>query len=467
MQHDATSLAEMIGGGRLSAREAMSASLSSVAAGEELGAVCRSDPERGLAEADTFDLLPIDSPRRKAPFAGVPTLVKDLGGPFRHFMPRAGSNVPMPSDPEATSDLAIRFDAAGLIPFGVTTSPEFGLSLASEPRCKPVCRNPLAPELSAGGSSGGAAAAVASGMVAIAHATDAGGSIRVPAACCGLVGLKPGRGTMPAGPGYGNYLGGIATELAMTRSLRDTASLFRFASGATKGPFPPAEIGGKPVHHLRIGVLSDTGSDYPTAPERSEAIVAAARHIEAKGHHLVPVAWASVESVALASARLFADIVSVNLASFFEQFGLDVSFAEPMTAAVIERGRAMSGPATWQVTTDCALVSRDCWSLFTDMDCLIAPMLAGAPLPVGSFPTDHSDTDLHFERMRAFAPIAALANISGFPALTLPFGTDGDGLPLPVQLLAPMGSEETLFALAGQLETDGRWQHRFPLAGLN
>ncbi|MBU1174125.1 MAG: amidase [Alphaproteobacteria bacterium] len=466
MHQDAIALAETIGGGRLSAGAAMTSALAAVSGHEALGAVCSVDPELGLAAAEAFDALAPNDPRRRAVFAGVPTLAKDLGGPFRNLPPRCGSNVPMPVDPEAESDLARRFRDAGLIPFGLSASPEFGLSLATEPFGRPACRNPLAPELSAGGSSGGAAAAVAAGLVAIAHATDAGGSIRVPAACCGLVGLKPGRGAMPAGPGYSNYIGGIASELAVTRSLRDTAALFRFAAGATKGPFPPAEIGAKPVHHLRIGVLTSTGSDYPTSPERCEAVETAARLLEGRGHHLVRLNWTSVETVALASACLFAEIVSVNLAALFEQFGLDRALAEPMTEAVIERGRAMSGAAAWQLTTDCASVSRDCWALFESFDCLLSPMLTRAPSPIGSFPTNHRDTDLHFHRMTGFAPLAPLANISGFAALTLPVGADDDGLPLPVQLMAPMGGEETLFSLAASLEAEHLWRHRFPIAGL-
>lgn len=466
MQQDATALAEAIGRGRLSAREAMAASLSAAAEFEDFGAICRVDPERGLADADAFDVLDIDDDKRRVAFAGVPTLAKDLGGPFKGLAPRAGSQIDLGADPEADSDLAARFRAAGLIPFGLTTSPEFGLSLASEPRGRKPCRNPLAPERSAGGSSGGAAAAVAAGIVAIAHATDAGGSIRVPAACCGLVGLKPSRGAMPAGPGYGNYLGGIASELAVTRSVRDTATLFRLISGAAKGPFPPVRHSGKPVHHMKIGVLTETGSDYATDPERRQAVEDAARALEKAGHDLVSLSWTPVEAVALQSARLFAGIASVNLAALFEQLKLDASETEPMTEAVIERGRAMSGTTAWQITTDSALVSRDCWRHFDGFDCLLSPMLATAPKPIGSFPTDHRDTALHFDRMTRFAPLAPLANISGFPALTLPFGADRDGLPVPVQLMAPMGQEETLLALAERLEAEGRWQHRFDIAGL-
>jgi amidase len=147
----------------------------------------------------------------------VPTLAKDLGGPFKGLPVAAGSRLFKRDSGDADSELAARFRAAGFCLFGLTTSPEFGLSLASEPTIGPVCRNPHDRSRTAGGSSGGAAAAVAAGIVSTAHATDAGGSIRVPAACCGLVGLKPSRGAMPAGPSFGNHLGGIASEFVVTR----------------------------------------------------------------------------------------------------------------------------------------------------------------------------------------------------------------------------------------------------------
>ena len=194
-------------------------------------------------------------------------------------------------------------------------------------------------------------------------------------------------------------------------------TLFRLTSGAARGPFPPVKSHGKPVHHLKIGVLTETGSDYVTDPERCDAVDNAARALEKAGHELVALDWTEVEAVALQSARIFAGIVSVNLATLFAQIKCDTSETEPMTEAVIERGRAMSGTTAWQLTSDSALVSRDSWQLFDGFDCLLSPMLATPPKPIGSFPTDHRDTELHFDRMTRFAPLAPLANISGFAAL--------------------------------------------------
>ncbi len=466
---DATALAAAIRAGALSAGEAMEAAIASASGHAGLGAVCHLDEVRGRAAATQFNAERAADPARFAarPFAGVPTLAKDLGGPFAGFPVRAGSRMlDHALDPVMDSDLAGRFRAAGLVPFGLTTSPEFGLSLASEPARGPLCRNPLDPARTAGGSSGGAAAAVAAGIVAIAHATDAGGSIRVPAACCGLVGLKPTRGAIPGGPRFGNHLGGIAAELAVCRSVRDTAAIFEAARGRARGPFADPADTTAPHGGLRIGVLTETGADCPTEPERSRAVEAAAKALEGRGHRIVAVDWPAFAGLVSASSSIFADIVSISLAGLVETLSLDLDLAEPTTRAFVERGRRISATALWTSLDAAVHVSHETWALFDSLDCLVMPMLASAPLPIGSFPTDHDDTDLHLRRMQAFAPLAGLANIAGFPALTLPFGADADGLPLPVQLMAPMGEDRLLLSLAASLEAEGRWRHRFSVAGL-
>ncbi|KPH06679.1 amidase (plasmid) [Rhizobium acidisoli] len=468
MQGDATDLAAAIRHGRLSAAEAMRASLDAARRQEKLGAIACLDTAMGLASAEGRDRERRSEPEQFAarPFAGAPTLAKDLGGPFAGLPVAAGSCLFERKGGEADSDLASRFRDAGFCLFGLTTSPEFGLSLSSEPAIGPICRNPLDPARTPGGSSGGAAAAVAAGIVAIAHATDAGGSIRVPAACCGLVGMKPTRGAMPGGPSFGNHLGGIASELAVCRSVRDTARIFDRLSGNSRGPFPdpsPVDIGNG---RLRIGLLADTGSAYPTEGDRLAVVEDAARAFENDGHELVPLSWAEFEGSVTSSGRAFADIVSVNLAALIKALALDESRAEPLTRAFAARGRALPATKLWNTLNDAVLVSHNLWALFDRVDCIVMPMLSSAPLAIGSFPSDHGDTDLHLERMTAFAPLACLGNISGFPALTLPFGQDEHGMPLPVQIMAPMGHEPRLLSLAARLEAEGRWQHRFPVAGL-
>ena len=464
---DATELTGAIKSGKLTCVDAMQAALAACAKQDELGAITYLNPEAGLAAAQVLDQEASEYPERFAlrPFAGVPTVAKDLGGPFPGLPVTAGSRLFARTGEGADSDLAGRFRDGGLCAFGLSTSPEFGFSLASEPAIGPICRNPLDQDRTAGGSSGGAAAAVAAGIVAIAHATDAGGSIRVPAACCGLVGLKPTRGAVPAGPSFGNHLGGIASELAVTRSVRDTARILDVVRDRIRGPY--ADIAQSPAKtgKLRVGLLADTGQRYAIEPDRAQAVEAAANFLESQGNELVSIRWGEVESAVQASARAFGDIISVNIASLIDDLELDTRLAETMTQAFIMRGHAMPATALWNSLNGAVRASRILWDVFDRVDVVVMPMLASAPPPIGSFPTDHSDTELHLERMTSFAPLAALANISGFPAITLPFGEDGEGLPLPVQLMAPMGEDKLLLQLASVLEAEQRWQHRFPIAG--
>ena len=481
MVADATALAGAIRAGRFSATAAMQASLAAAASQAGLGALTHVDGKLGLSESARIDAVLAGGGAAAAelaarPFLGVPTLAKDLGGPFAGLPVKAGSALfsaaasAVPQMPAPDSDLAARFRAAGFCPFGVTTSPEFGLSLSSEPAIGPRCRNPLDPTRIAGGSSGGAAAAVAAGIVAIAHATDAGGSIRVPAAACGLVGLKPGRGMMPAGPAFANHLGGIASELVVSRTVRDTAAALACLGGGTRGPYAPVAApppGPLPRIEagLRIGLVTEIAAELPISADRLEAVEAAARSLEAEGHRLVRLDAAALSALAASSRRAFETIVCVNLAEFFDRFGLDETRAEPVTQAAIVRGRGIGGGELWSVLNEMVLVSRDLWTLFDPVDLMLTPMLATAPPPLGAMATDHRDLDLHFARMAGFAPLSTLANVSGFPALTLPFGADADGLPLPLQLFAPMGGEGLLLAVAARLESEGRFKQRFRIAG--
>ncbi|SOC37557.1 amidase [Rhizobium subbaraonis] len=447
----------------------MEAAIAAASSHAGLGALCRLETDQGRATAAALEQERIADPKRFAerPFAGVPTLAKDLGGPFAGFPVRAGSRMlDGRLDSTMDSDLAGRLRDAGFALFGLTTTPEFGLSLTSEPVCGPVCRNPLDPGRTAGGSSGGAAAAVAAGIVSIAHATDAGGSIRVPAACCGLVGLKPTRGAIPGGPLFGNHLGGIVGELAVCRSVRDSRMIFEAVRGTARGPFADPAEAARTAGPLRVGVLAETGPEFPTDPARSGAVLEAAGALERAGHTRVDLDWSDFAPLVSASSTAFADIISVNLAVLVDALSLDSGRAELLTAAFVERGRRISAAALWTSLDAAVHVSHKTWALFDSLDCLLMPMLATAPLPIGSFPSDHDDTDLHLRRMTAFAPLAGLANISGFPALTLPFGADTEGLPLPVQLMGPMGAEGLLLSLAARLEAEGRWQHRFPVSGL-
>ena len=422
------------------------------------------DPQAGLRRAAEMDGLRGASPVEimSRPFAGVPTLAKDLGGPFAGIPVHAGSRAlsRASGDSEAAdSDLAARFREVGLCPFGRTSVPEFGLSLSTEAIAGIPCRNPLARDRTPGGSSGGAAAAVAGGIVAIAHATDAGGSIRVPAACCGLVGLKPTRGAMPEGPGFGNHLAGLASEFAICRSVRDASVAFD-AMKAKRDDAPPE----RQAARLRIGYLDDDALGIDD--ERRAALASAAHALGQDGLSIAGVPFDAIADLSRRSTRVFDRIVSINLALLVDDLGLDEALMEPLSRAVAERGRRASVRDLHQAQDEILQIGRHAARLFADVDLLLTPMLRTAPPLIGQFPTDHDDVDGHWARLTAFAPLAILANAAGLPAITLPFGADEAGLPLPLQLLAPRNGENLLLRLAARLESEGRWQHRFPVAGL-
>lgn len=462
-QQDATALAKAIAKGVLTAQEAMNAATEAAEKWRPQGAIAYLDAELGLKNAQAIDT---SSPR--APFAGVPSLFKDLGGPCAGLPIRLGSRACANASPQLDSELAARLRKAGLNFFGTTTVPEFGMALSSEPIDRPVARHPFDERLSPAGSSGGAAAAVAAGIVSIAHATDAGGSIRVPAATCGLIGLKPSRGAMPAGPHFGNYLAGIASEFALCRSIRDAKTLFPLVAGDCESFLPDVALASGAVpQKLRIGIISGDLDKYPVTAARHQVVADAARFLEAQGHVIRDIDVETLAPLIDTSAIAFDRIISANLASAIDAFSIDEDKLERLTRAVAARGRMMSAVTLYDAMNGGVMTAHRLWQIFHDIDVLITPMLSRAPQPIGSYPMDHDDVDAHWHKMNAFAPYAALANISGFPALSMPFGTDADGMPLAIQLIGRTGADNLLVNLGELMEEDHRWQHKFPVAGLN
>jgi amidase len=464
---DGLALAQAIAQGRLSARAAMEASLARAHDLRGLGAICWLDEALGRDGASSWDARG-PTPGGRPPLAGVPFLMKDLGSAAAGLAMRFGTQLAALTE-EEDSDLAARFRRTGLVPYGLTTVPELGLALSSEPPGGAPARNPFDPARTPGGSSGGAAAAVASGIVALAHATDAGGSIRVPAACCGLVGLKPTRGATPGGPDFGNHLGGLASEFAVTRSLRDAALLLDCVAGRARGPSPDPMLGPPALAALesdppplRIAMVEDAGPDMPVSADAVDAIRHAGRVFANAGHEVTVLRSAHLLPHAGVAGDVFGAIVAVNIARLF---GPRPEGLSPLVRAFARWGADMPATRLQELDLAAVRVAHAMWGIFDEVDLLVTPMLSGPPLPIGSFPMDHGDPGLHLRRMAAFAPYAALANVAGIPALSVPHGRAA-GLPLAVQLLGPMGSDVRLLQAARALQRAVPWRFEKSVTGL-
>ena len=437
-------LAAALAAGQVTPRGAMAASRARAA--EVPGAVVRLlDEDRAMSAA-------VDAP--SGVFGGVPFLAKDLGATARGL----GNAGVCPAlrcrvvDPGRDSALFARFRAGGLVPFGLTTVPEFGLALSSEPRGAAPAVNPFDPTRSAGGSSGGAARAVATGIVAIAHATDAAGSIRVPAACCGLWGLKPSRGVTPLGPDFGNHLAGLGAELVLARSLRDVTAALSLVTG---GHAHAKAVAGRARVALCLPGACDAVANA-AACDAAEALACA-------GCEITEVA--APEGLGARADRIARLILSVALAEWVEAEGLTEHELTPLATAIAAEGRAVPATSVLAATREIAQITDEAAALFGAADTLLMPVLSGPPPLLGHFPDDETDPDRHFARMAAMAPLAALANVVGLPALAFPAAMRA-GLPVGAQLVGRAGHDAEVLDIAAPLAHHVAVPYPAPIAGM-
>jgi len=407
------------------------------------------------------------------PFGGVPFLVKELVASVAGTASSAASRLYAGNVAAQDSEIVARYRRAGLVIFGKTNSPEFGLSPATESHLYGVTRNPWRADLSPGGSSGGSAAAVAAGIVPVAHATDGGGSIRIPASCCGLFGLKPTRARISAGPEGGEGLSGLATQHVVSRSVRDSAALLDATAGALPGdPYsaaPPVrpyldEVTSEPGR-LRIGFSRTAPSGVPLAPECVAAVEDAARLCESLGHDVEEASpecdWAALGA---GFVRVFAANVMANIARGTGGALPAPGLVEPLTLAIAERGRAMSAADFILALHGLHRQARRIAAFHERHDLWLTPTLALPPRPIGWFEIDSPDVDRWVERLLRFLPFTYPCNVTGQPAASLPLYWSAEGLPIGVQFAARSGDEATLFRLAGQLERARPWFGRRPPA---
>ena len=467
---DATAVAAAIAVGEMSPIEAVDAAIARIEAlDHELNAVIhrRFDAARKEAAGELPD----------GPFRGVPLLLKDLGAGMAGEPMHCGLRVAKTAGHRAAADHAVvrRLRSAGFVVVGRTNVPELGTTVTTEPVAYGPARNPWNTAHSTGGSSGGSAAAVASGMVAVAHGSDGGGSIRVPASECALVGLKPSRGRVSHSP-EGEAWMGATTDGALTRTVRDTAALLDVLAGPEPGdpytaPALPgplvAEVGADPGR-LRIGVLDHPPGSGPAAAapdaDAAEAVRAAASALERLGHHVAD-AYPPALDDDVAYADRFVTIVATNvardLADWEATLGRPIADedVEPENVFLRAVGAAVSASDYLGAVDWLYAFSRRVAAWWADgWDLLVTPVLNGTPPPIGWL----SDPDLGFGRLQALLAYTSQFNITGQPAISLPLHWTADGLPVGVQLVAGAGREDLLVRVAARLEQARPWSSRRP-----
>ncbi len=432
----------------------------------QINAVIHELFDRALAEAD--GTLP------DGPFQGVPFLLKDLGAELAGTPFCEGTDFAGDYRSTVTQELTARFVRAGFVICGKTNTPEFGILPTAEPRRFGASRNPWNTGHSTGGSSGGSAAAVASGMVPVAHANDGGGSIRIPASCCGLVGLKPTRARVSTAPQYGDLMGGLVAEHVVTRSVRDSAAILDVTAGPVpgdpywapprRGPSFAAAVDAAKMP-LRIAVMTASPTGSAVHPDCVAGATFAASVCEALGHQLEE-ARLVVDGDAFTShfINVWAAGNAWAMSDWEERIGRTAAEGdvEPLSWALVELGRSIGADRYLKSTQELQKISRQIAEYFEGIDVLLTPTLAEPPAPLGTFDSPPGEPLVGLLRAAAYVPFTPPFNVTGQPGISLPLHWNDAGLPIGVQFVGRFGDEETLLTLAGQLEQAAPWAERRP-----
>jgi len=461
---DATELAVLVRSGAASPAELVD---------DAIARIQRLDPTINAVIYERFDAARAEAagPLPDGPFRGVPFLVKDLGCEIAGEPHAMGNRALADAGARSTHDSSLyeAIRGAGFVTLGRTNTPELGGTVTTEPVAFGPSRNPWNPDHSTGGSSGGSAAAVAAGMVPMAHAGDGGGSIRVPASECGLVGLKPSRGRITHGPSLGESWAGFTTDGVVSRSVRDTAAMLDAISGRRTGdPYtavPPTrpfadEVGADPGR-LRIGLAPDHPG-VTTDPECVVAVERAGALLAELGHEVEvaqPGAFSDEEL-----SRHFVTIVAVATAIDFDTIGetigrpVEEDDVEPDNWVMGSIGRAVTAADYVRSINWIHAWSRRLQAWWDGFDVLVSPVIAVPPPPIGWL----SDPELGTERLTSILQFTAQFNASGQPAVSLPLHWSSDVLPIGVQFAGPIDDEALLIRLASQLESAAPWADRIP-----
>jgi amidase len=458
-------LAELVRSGEVSSRELVEACLERIGAlNGELNAFVHVDAEGALAAADAVEA------GDQRPFAGVPIAIKDTaavaGLPFSLGSELFGDYVP-----EHDAFVVRRLREAGFVIVGKTNLPEYGILPVTEPRRWGPARNPWDTERTPGGSSGGAAAAVASGMVPLAHGSDGGGSIRIPASCCGLVGLKPSRGRVSRGPEQGDDF--LVQDGVLTRTVAETAELLDVLAGYETGDAtwaPPAAepfaaAAAREPGRLRIGVTLTGSVDAEVDPICERAVRDAAELLTSLGHEVEDIGapW-SGQDLMRAFTLAFGTPIAMGMFFGGQVSGREPSpeLVEPLSWTIWEGIRERSALDYLLARTQLTAFARQIVALWNDYDFVLTPGLAQRPVRIGELDACSSDPWDDFRRSGHFTPYTAIFNVTGQPAISLPLFQGEDGLPVSVQVAGKPAGEAELLALAAQLEAARPWADRRP-----
>jgi amidase len=465
--HDLTALeqAAAVRRGELSATELVEHHLARIdALGRTVGAFVTVTPDQARSLATAVDAARAADPNGLPPLAGVPTAIKDLtltAGVRTTF----GSAAFADFVPDVDADVVRLLRAAGMISLGKTTTSELGCSLYSEGAVAPPARNPWGLGYTAGGSSGGAAAAVAAGLVPVAQGSDGGGSVRIPAAICGLVGYKPSRGLVSGGPlGFGAF--GLPTNGPLARTVADAAAVLDAMAVPVPGepyPSPPVPAGG----FLRAAVRAEPGrlrvglftapmlADVPVDPACLAAVDTAAAALAGVGHEVAEVAAPFGPELTPLFETLW---YALALAPVPPEREPDLL---PMTRWLRERGARVGADALMTALAGLQGAVREAVRSLAAFDLLLSPTLAAPQAPVGWF-TQTGDPADDFERQKSFSPYCAFFNVTGQPAVSVPAGTTADNMPVGAMLAGRLGEDATVLGAAAQIEQIIPWRDRHP-----
>lgn len=460
---DGLGLAALLRAGQVTPVEVMDCALK--IAGEvnpQINALCHMNPDIGRALASTASL--------KGHFGALPMLLKDSGLAAKGLTNSLGSRLFAGLEIPANATVTDRLVADGFLPFGRTTAPEFSMAPTTEAKANGgPTRNPWNLNHSTGGSSGGAAAAVAAGILPVAHGSDGGGSIRIPASCCGIYGLKPSRGLVPSGPSRGEGWGGLACDGVLSRSVRDTAAALDGIAGADPGaPYAaPAGVGSylagleQPFDRpLRVAMWTRAFDDIPVHPDCLAAVQDAARLLEGLGHEVVETDLPPIAFAKFVKAQI--DVMAANAAVLINgkvRNAPDTGWQALLEPAILDawdRGRHLSAEDYILAITRFHTIGRQMETAMTGFDFILTPTLTQPPLPLGQLTTDTDFVTFRTEAGR-YTTFLGIINASGQPAASLPLSWNAEGLPIGVQLIGHFGAEADLLRLSAQIEAARPW----------